>query len=87
MCDCVEKVNEKLKEMNTYVHRELMMNFKTGKGRLSQPMVVTRQIDSKNKKMKARTLLCAFCPFCGKSYDDEKKPKKSKRTTNQRSEQ
>ena len=70
-CDCQDHVNEQLKPYNTFVESKMLMSFETGKFRESTPMIVTAKIDSK-KRQPAMPIFCAYCPFCGKKYPDEK---------------
>jgi len=66
-CDCAEQMNAQLKEkFGAVLKREVMMNFKTGTTRLSQPLLMVERYDEgKNKLPK---VLCSYCPFCGKKY-------------------
>lgn len=71
-CNCIESVNEQLDQLRgAVVHRELLMNFKTGKSRMSPPLLVVRKSDSKNKSKRLPTVFCTFCPFCGRKYKDD----------------
>lgn len=66
-CDCVEQVNKTLEKHNTYIHREMLFNFKTGSARMAPLALPTRKIDSK-KKAPAKTVFGSYCPICGKKY-------------------
>lgn len=68
-CNCLEQVQEQLKEHNTTIVQSLQINFKTGKGSLSNPRIAVQKINSKSKKP-AIPILCAHCPFCGKKYPE-----------------
>lgn len=70
MCDCIERVNEKLKEanMNTVIDLPLIISGnRFGVGRCC---VETRKLDEKNRK-KPVSLFATFCPFCGVKYEEK----------------
>jgi hypothetical protein len=69
-CDCVEQFNELLKEHNTQISQGIRLNFDDNTGGASQPYIVTEKID-KRKRGAAKTVLCSYCPFCGKEYPSE----------------
>jgi len=62
MCDCIDKVNEKLAEHNT----ELLLNM-FGPQRA---FIATEKL-SREKRGKPAHLMATFCPFCGEKYSDE----------------
>lgn len=68
-CLCLEQVNKKLKDSNCKVAQGLQVNFKTGAASMSPPFIVTEKIDRKIRK-RMPSVICSFCPFCGKKYED-----------------
>ncbi len=69
MCECIEKVNIKLKEANTNTALDvpMMLSFSDNQVKADKVSIKTRKIDSK-KRGKAQTIMSAFCPFCGIKY-------------------
>ena len=68
MCDCVEKLNEKLKERNTKISVSLSWSAENGIGSLANPIIVTEKADNANRKKPVR-LLASYCPFCGEKME------------------
>lgn len=66
-CECLEQVKESLREHGVAIKRELIMNFKTGEGRMSPPFIVVEK--TSGKRGKTPTLFCSYCPFCGTKYE------------------
>lgn len=66
-CRCFEQAQKALKPYNTELVTHFLMNFKTGKSRMSHPSVVTAKLNSKSRQP-AKTVFCTYCPFCGKKY-------------------
>ena len=73
MCDCINEVNESLKENNTQVFLPLSFSFSSHE--LSVPKRVYIKTEKINNKIKKgpTNLSGAFCPFCGKLYKKESK--------------
>ena len=65
VCKCVETVNDKLRDIGFSLRRHMQINFTTKMAGLSPPCVEVFRHDTK-KRGKIPTVLCAFCPFCGK---------------------
>ena len=65
-CDCVEKVGKLLAEQGT----GLVLNM-TLPDFFERPVVATRRNDDapRGKAGKPKTVVAAFCPFCGFDYD------------------
>jgi hypothetical protein len=66
-CKCVEDVNAKLAESGCRVTRHMQINFATQMASLSGPCVAVERI-GKSKRGKIPTVLCSYCPFCGKKF-------------------
>lgn len=71
-CDCIKQVNEQLKEqgINAVVATEMSFNFTKMKGsvELFLPM---RYREKKKKGDKLPSIVCTFCPICGKKIPRE----------------
>lgn len=63
MCDCVEKLNESLKEKNGRIETALQMSNNMGSATI-RVLVATEKIDSKQRTPVPR-VAASFCPFCG----------------------
>jgi hypothetical protein len=63
MCECIERVNEALKERNT----KLALTFTFGKEAAAYPTIMT-EIVVKVRGQRPATMLPSFCPFCGTRY-------------------
>jgi hypothetical protein len=63
MCDCINKINEKLKERNTELIVALSLSNKS-----DTVVISTGKVDSK-KRGKPINMLPAYCPFCGRKYN------------------
>lgn len=62
-CDCIGKVNAALEEYNT----QLDLAFNTA-GKVAVT-VATVRINTLRDGKKAKTVIAAFCPFCGIKLD------------------
>lgn len=62
MCDCVERLNEGLKQYNTVLDEVSMLNMETGACRQSL-QITTQKLE--RKKGKPKIVLPTYCPFCG----------------------
>ena len=69
MCDCIQKLDDLLKEHNTQIDVDLMFFCQSGAVR---PHISVSKIDKK-KRGSPKFVLVKFCPFCGEKYnkDDE----------------
>lgn len=72
MCDCVQRVNESLKQHNTVLTELTMVNLATGAGRQSLQIATQRL---KGGRTKVYTVVPSFCPFCGERCVSKSKPK------------
>ena len=73
-CNCVKQVNDQLQNYNTMLDLRLSVDFSTGKMYDTPPIVATVKIDTKKRGQPA-TIICVYCPFCGKRYPGHKKSK------------
>lgn len=69
-CNCLKEANESLKQHGIRLKEEQFINFKTGKCFTCGPLLMTEKIDSKDRKAKLRTIICSYCPMCGKKKTD-----------------
>lgn len=73
MCECIDKMNAQLKDVNGYLHTSSWYGMKTGNHRVTVKISVGKR-DSKVRKSPP-PVIPHFCPFCGEYYKSaEKKP-------------
>ena len=66
-CKCAESVNDQLKEKTVAVLvRRLQMDFDKGEASLAGPFLQVEWHSKPKGHKSLPTLLCAYCPFCGK---------------------
>lgn len=65
-CKCFEQVQQKLKPHGLELEDEMFVNFSTGSAMMRGPLLRVKKTSDAPKKTKLRTVLCTFCPFCGK---------------------
>ncbi len=70
-CECVKQVNEALDDSGVELETSLAMNFKTGKGSVEGPFLSVRWKDKPIRGKRLPTLVCNFCPVCGKKKVNE----------------
>ena len=66
-CDCIAKANEQLREHNTYIPTQELLNTETGKVRRVL-FVPTKAIKARGPKPLRPT--ANFCPICGTSLSE-----------------
>lgn len=66
MCDCANKVDEKLATRNTRLTRALMFRDTGEHG--PNLLLQTEQIETGRGKQKAASMFLNYCPFCGEKY-------------------
>jgi len=78
-CKCIEKINAELKraKTNTELEVPVCLNLIAGKISASTCVVATVKIDS-HIRGKAKTVFAAYCPFCGKRYERQKRKTKQR---------
>lgn len=66
-CNCLELTQKALAEKypNVRLRTELSINFTSGKARVVGPVLEVEKIDTA-KRERLPTILCTYCPFCGK---------------------
>ena len=67
-CECLERYQQELSDLNTYIETSLVWNSQTDTERV-QIAIVTRKADPRNRK-KAATMIANFCPLCGTAYTE-----------------
>jgi hypothetical protein len=60
-CNCIEIVNEKLKEHNTRILEPMFI----GGDQTRRVFIETEQIEKGRGKQKASAMFATYCPFCG----------------------
>lgn len=65
MCNCIEKVNEKLKERNAMVNSSINLLNPSAAER------VAIQVLALQKSKSVPNLFATYCPFCGEKYEAE----------------
>lgn len=67
-CDCVTQVNEQLAEHNTQI--AVAITLKTSPNQIgSLPLVATTKLED-HKRGRPKTVVCSYCPFCGKKLPE-----------------
>ncbi len=66
MCNCIDKINEFLKLLNT----EVISAIHIPSGERLGIYLETQKID-KHKRGKAAKILATYCPICGRKYEGE----------------
>jgi hypothetical protein len=69
MCDCIEKINEKLAPDH---YLNCTMSFRPGD--VERPIIGLIRRDAwklESRRGKLGSLLCSYCPFCGEKYEDK----------------
>lgn len=69
-CDCVKQLNQALGQSGVELETALAMNFTTGKGTVEGPFLAVRWKDKPIRGKRLPTLVCNFCPVCGKKKAD-----------------
>jgi len=68
MCDCVETVNEKLKEkkLNTKIKVPLLLD--SGMNCTGVKVQIVTEKENSDVRKKPVAVFSSFCPFCGEAY-------------------
>lgn len=69
LCKCAEEVDAQLKPVGFKLTRHMTINFATGQGSRSGPVLQTEKCDKTKRGRRAPVLLCAYCPFCGRKTE------------------
>ena len=72
-CNCIEIVDEKLKERNTKLEIPIILRFKGEPARDQRVLIKTEQIQTGRGKAKSVAMFPTYCPFCGAEYDADLK--------------
>lgn len=70
MCDCINKVNEKLKEYNTQIEFPIAFDPNDGMKIVTSVRISTVKIDTR-KKLGPVGFFATYCPVCGEEYKQE----------------
>lgn len=68
MCNCIDTVNEKLKDRNTRLTIPMRLWFKGDPEPPPGLFITTEQIETGRGKPKAVLMVASHCPFCGERY-------------------
>lgn len=63
-CDCLKQVNEMLKKDNAELRTEFGLDLENRGVSTLGPYVAVRKLEKSRKSLVS--LLCTYCPFCGK---------------------
>lgn len=66
-CGCISKCNEALADRGLEVDSSMVMNFATGKATLAFRIPLRRK--EAKSRVKIPTMLCTYCPVCGKKAE------------------
>lgn len=69
-CGCLKNVNKQLAERGAVIVQEQLINFKTGKMRMSNPTIRVQWLDKPKRGKSLPVLICSFCPVCGTKYPE-----------------
>jgi hypothetical protein len=65
-CQCAENVNKQLEPRGLHLKRRIQFNFETKKASMSPPSIEVERCG--DGKRVPTTLLCSYCPFCGRKF-------------------
>jgi hypothetical protein len=65
-CDCLDEADKVLAQYNTIVVRAFDLNGS------ELAVIATERIQIRRDGKRAKTLIAAFCPICGKAYPKPK---------------
>jgi hypothetical protein len=82
LCNCIEIVNDKLKERNTRLTIPMIFSAEYDPPRPPSLLIQTEQIETGRGKPKAVGMFASHCPFCGKKFVAEKVKAEAPLTTN-----
>lgn len=64
MCDCIERINARLKERNT----ELSTCFSLDRPQMAHELLIATNKIDKSKKGRPILATASYCPFCGEDW-------------------
>jgi hypothetical protein len=70
MCNCIQEIDEKLKQMSPDNNTKLDIPFWTSNSKVDRVRIMVCKRDEKVRK-KPISIQPAYCPFCGIAYNDE----------------
>jgi hypothetical protein len=68
---CFEQVDEELRKHNTRLVRPVQVDFNHQPVRLRMHLALATEKIDRKKRHPAKTVVAAYCPFCGKKLDGE----------------
>lgn len=70
MCDCVQKINEKLAGSNARL--AMGLGWIEGQNKMiGRLLVQTEKLDRNKRGAKVPHVIASFCPFCGSEVKDD----------------
>lgn len=69
-CNCIEQINEHLKERKAEIAQRLMLSNQMSDISVSPPIIATQWIGKKPRGEKLPVIMASYCPFCGEKYED-----------------
>lgn len=63
MCNCIKLANDTLKDEG--LELALVFKMRVGGGWYPVIPIATVKMDKKDRKIKVKTILPSYCPFCG----------------------
>lgn len=70
MCDCIAKLDTKLKDHNGKIALAILLPAEGGNALRSRVLVQTAKLDSKKRKA-VPAVMASYCPFCGEHVVDD----------------
>ena len=65
-CKCLSAAQDGLAEHGCQFSTGLAVNFTAGRGEIVGPILQVEWIDKPQRGKRLPSVLCAYCPFCGK---------------------
>lgn len=69
MCDCIAKLNEKLRPHNGKIALAILLPTEGSNELRSRVLVQTEKLDAAKRK-KVPAVMASYCPFCGEHVAD-----------------
>lgn len=70
MCDCIAKLDEKLKPYNGKIALAILLPAEGSDALRSRVLVQTEKLDPGKRSKKLPAVMASYCPFCGEHVAD-----------------